>query len=227
MRKGVCCLSVIVLVGSLGVVPASAAFGAIVQLPAVTPYSPFGGPATVTFTFGSGDMASIFDIRLRRPGHGVIKQKAVLVDPDTASSPFDVSFSWQELSVTSPTDYVIEVLRQDDGSKITSGAFTLLPRLVSDLSATPSPFYPLVQDGYKDRTRVGFSLAADSVDTVARVFQADDFGRCCGPEIRTENLGPLANGSRAWTWDGTADDASTVPKGTYFAKVSATDIDGA
>ena len=227
MRRGACLLVVVVLIGSLGAVPASAAFGAVVQLPAGAVYSPYDGPVTVTFTFAPGDLPEIFTVRIRQPGHGAIKQKDYLVDPETDTSPHDVAFIWPNLSVTAPTEYVLDVRRQDDGTLITSESFTLLPRLVSDLSATPSPFYPLLQDGYKDRTRVGFSLAADSVDTVARVYQADDFGRCCGPEIRTENLGPLAIGSRAWTWDGTADDASTVPRGTYFAKVSATDIDGA
>ncbi|HVF08822.1 MAG TPA: FlgD immunoglobulin-like domain containing protein [Actinomycetota bacterium] len=181
MRKGACCLVVMVLVGSLGTGQASASYGAIVQIPTGTIYSPFAGPATVTFTFARGDPAEILTVRIRQPGH----------------------------------------------AGITSETFTLLPKLVDGLSATPSPFYPLVQDGYKDRTRIGFSLAADSDDTVARVFRADDFGRCCGPEIRTESLGPLATGTHAWAWDGMADDASIVRRGTYFARISASDTDGA
>lgn len=226
MRKGACCLAVTVLVGSLGIVPAFATFGAIVQIPAGSIYSPFAGPATVTFTFAPGDPAEIFTVRLRRPGHGVMSKRNVLVDPAVDSSPLSVAFSWASLIVTTPTDHVVDVRRQGDDALITSETFTVLPKLVSELSATPSPFYPLVQDGYKDRTRIGFSLAADSTDTVAHVFRDDDFGRCCGSEISTESLGPLATGAHTWAWDGGADGVSIVPRGTYFAKVSATDTDG-
>lgn len=224
MRKTASCLVVILLgAGVLTAPPALAAYGVLVQVPASSFYSPYGGPATVTFTFDPAESAAIFTVRIREPGHGSIKEKDFLVDPATQTSPHAVSFSWKELSVTAPTDYVVDVRRQDGGGVITNETFTLLPRLVSDLSAKPSPFYPLVQDGYKDRTRIGFSLAADTVDTVVHVYAADAYGRCCGTEIRTEDLGPLAAGSRRWTWDGTKDDASFAPKGSYFARFEATD----
>lgn len=227
MRKGACCLAVTMLVGSWGIGPASASYGAIVQIPTGSIYSPFAGPATVTFTFAPGDLAQIFTLRIRRPGHGVIRERNVLVDPAVHASPLSVEFSWASLVVTSPTDHVVDVRRQGEAAVITSETFTLLPKLVDKLSATPSPFYPLVQDGYRDRTRIGFTLAADSTDTVARVFRDNDFGRCCGPEISTESLGALPTGAHTWAWDGMADDASIEPRGVYFAKISATDTDGA
>ena len=88
MRKIACCLVVVLLgAGVLTATPAFAAYGAIVQLPASTVYSPYGGPATVTFTFDSGDASAIFTIRIRRPGHGTIKEKDVLVDPDDRDVP--------------------------------------------------------------------------------------------------------------------------------------------
>ena len=226
MRKIAYCLVVVLLgAGVLTATPAFAAYGAIVQLPASTVYSPYGGPATVTFTFDSGDASAIFTIRIRRPGHGTIKEKDVLVDPATQTSPHPVPFSWADLAVATPTDYVVDVRRQDGGPVISSETFTVLPKLVSELSATPSPFYPLVQDGYKDHSTIGFSLAADSVDTVVHVFEDDVYGRCCGTEIRTEDLGSLAAGAHTWIWDGTTGDASSAPKGTYFARVEATDTD--
>ena len=224
MRKIAYCLVVVLLgAGVLTAAPAFAAYGAIVQLPASALYSPYGGPATVTFTFDAGDASAVFTVRIRRPGHGTIKEKDVLVDT-TQPSPHAVSFSWADLSVATPTDYVVDVRRQN-GPVITSETFTLLPKLVSGLSATPSPFYPLVQDGYKDHTTIGFSLAADSLDTVVHVFEDDAYGRCCGTEIRTDDLGPLAHGAHTWIWDGAADDASAAPKGTYFVRVEATDPD--
>lgn len=226
MLKATSSLVALVLgAGVLMAYPALAAFGAVVQLPPGALYSPYGGPATVTFTFDTQDSAAIFTVRLRQPGHGTVKEKDYLVDPATQTSPHPVSFSWKGSSVTSPTDYVVDVRRQDGGPVITSETFTVLPRLVSELSAKPSPFYPLVQDGYKDVTRTRFSLAVDTVDTVVRVFKDDAYGRCCGTSIRRADLGPLAAGAHRWIWDGTKRDASAAPKGTYFVRVEATDAD--
>jgi hypothetical protein len=98
-----------------------------------------------------------------------------------------------------------------------------LERLVADVSVNPSPFYPLVRDGYKDITRIRFSLASDSTATFVRIFRSDSSGRCCGKEVRTDDLGPRSAGFRRSTWDGTRDDGSAAPKGNYFVKVEATD----
>jgi hypothetical protein len=174
--------------------PAYAAFGAIVELPAGKIYSPFGGPATVTFTFDGADSASVFTVRLRQVGEGTIKEKDFLIDPGTQASPRQVSFSWPSLTVSDPTEFEINVRPQAGGPELTSETFTLHPKLVSGLSATPSPFYPLIQDGYKDTTRIDYSLATDTASTIVRVFRADDYGRCCGRKIRQEELGPLTRG---------------------------------
>jgi len=228
MRKTASFLVVALLGAGLLTAPSAlASFGVLVEPPTGSVYSPHAGPAAVTFTFAPDDGASVFTVRIRRPGHSAIKEKDYLVDPATQTSPHDVSFSWPELSVTSPTDYVIDVRRQDGGPVITSETFTLLPKLVSGLSATPSPFYPLVQDGYRDRTKIGFSLAADTVETVVRVFKDDAYGRCCGTVIRTEDLGTLVSGGHRWTWDGTRGDGSSAPKGRYFVRIEATDADAA
>jgi hypothetical protein len=227
MRKTAAAFVVAIVLGMSVTVatPASASFAAVVEVPE-TVYSPAGGPATVTFTFDdSDDEATIFTVRLRRPGKAAIQTKDFLVDPETKDPPHVVSFSWKQLSVAQPTDYVIDVRRQSGGPPLTSATFTVLPPLVTDLSATPSPFYPLVHDGYKDTTKIGFSLAADTSATTVTVFGTDTFGRCCGDEILTENLGPLPKGKRGWTWDG-AGDGTAAKKGTYFVKVRATDLDG-
>ena len=224
MRKMACPLVMVLLASLFVAAPASAAVGAIVQLPAGAIYSPFGGPAAVTFAFDSTDGAEIFTVRLRQPGHGTVKERDYLVDPSAQSSPYPVNFSWGDLAVAAPTDYVVDVRRQTGGPVITGEAFTVLPELVSGLSASPTPFYPLVQDGYKDHTTIRFSLAADAVDTVVHVFADDAYGRCCGAEIRTASLGPLAAGAHGWNWDGAEGDASAAPKGTYFVRVGATDV---
>jgi hypothetical protein len=226
MRKRAAAFVVAIVLGMSVIVatPASASFAALVEVPE-TVYSPTGEPATVTFTFDGSDQATIFTVRLRRPGKAAIKTKDYLVDPETQISPHEVSFSWKSLSVAKPTNYVIDVRRQSGGPVVTSATFTVLPPLVSGLSATPSPFYPLVHDGYKDTTKIGFSLSADTSTTTVSVSRADAYGRCCGDEILTEDLGPLPQGKRAWSWDG-AGDGTPAKKGTYFVKVSATDLDG-
>lgn len=226
MSKTASCLVTLLLGMSVLVAPpAQASFGVVVELPAGNIYSPFGGPAAVTFTFDGGDSASVFTIRLRRVGHSIIKERDHLVDPSTDTSPHQVSFSWPKLNVSEPKDYVISVHRQSGGAAITSQTFTLRPKLVYDLSADPSPFYPLVKDGYKDKSRIDFSLAARTTGTVARVFREDAYGKCCGRKIRQDGLGPLAKGKQRWVWDGKKDGGSVAPKGAYFVRIEAIDKD--
>ncbi|HYJ61102.1 MAG TPA: FlgD immunoglobulin-like domain containing protein [Actinomycetota bacterium] len=224
-RMTTCLLAALLAVGLLTAAPALATYGAVVEVPTDPVYSPFGGPVIVTFVFDGDDPARVFTIRLRRPGHGPIKEKDVVVDPGVDTSPHEVSLSWQDLSVGNPTDYVVDVRRQGESEVITSETFTVLPSLVADVAAHPSPFYPLVIDGYKDHTTIGFSLSADTGATTIRVYAADTYGRCCGTEVRSEDLGPLPAGDHGWSWDGTADDDDPVAKGVYFARVEATDTD--
>jgi len=225
MRRSAALLSVLVVGASLSVaVPASAGFGAIVQLPTGTIYSPYGGPATIVFTFDEDDPATIFTIRLRRPGHGVIKEQDHLVDPGATTSPHEVRLAWRDISVGTPTEFVVDV-RRPNGNLVAAETFTIRPPLVSEVSASPATFYPVVVDGYRDTTDIRFSLAADSVDTSVTVYEPDDFGRCCGAPVRSADLGPLAKGRRAWTWDGTDDGSALAPTGRYFVRVTATDAD--
>ncbi len=223
MRKAASLLVVTLVAGIVSAVPASASFGAVIHLPEGVAYSPFGGPATVTFVFDGADPAAVFTLRLRQPGQGTVRQKDVLVDPAVDDSPHAVPFSWPDLSVETATDYVIDVRPQAGGSAITSEGFAVYPRMIADPRAKPSTFYPLIEDGYKDTTTIRFTLAVDTIATTVTVFRADAEGRCCGTAVRTADLGPRAAGTRRWVWDGTRDDASPVPKGRYFVRVRGTD----
>jgi hypothetical protein len=225
MRTSASFLALLLLAGIVAATPASATYGAIVQLPAGAAYSPFAGPATVTFTFSPTDPSDVFRIRIRQSGQqAATKYKDYLVDPTTQTSPLNVSFAWKALTATKATTYVVDVRRQSGGPVITSESFTLLPALVSKLSASPSPFYPLVVDGFRDHSTLGFSLAADTADTVVHVSSANAYGRCCATEVRAEDLGPLATGAHAWIWDGKDGVGGAAPKGTYFVRISATDL---
>ena len=196
MRTSASFLALLLLAGIVAAAPASAAYGAIMELPSGAAYSPFAGPATVTFTFSPTDPSDVFRVRIRQAGHqAAIKEKDYLVDPATQTLPHVVSFAWKALAATKATTYVVDVRRQSGGPIITSASFTLLPALVSKLSASPSPFYPVVVDGFKDHATIGYSQAADTADTVVHLFPANAYGRCCAAEIRTDDLGPLAAGT--------------------------------
>jgi hypothetical protein len=140
------------------------------------------------------------------------------------TSPQDVRFAWRDLSVDAPTELVIGVHRPN-GNLVASNAFTLRPPLVSDVSAAPATFYPVIQDGYRDTTEIRFSLAADTTETTVTVSEPDGDGRCCGAPVRSVDLGPLAKGRRTWVWDGNDDASDLVPTGRYFVRVRATDAD--
>jgi hypothetical protein len=226
MRRGILGL-VVIVVGSavLAPIPAAATFQVVVDVPAAPVYSPSGGDAIITFVFDPADTPTVFTIRLREPGRGALHHRDVYVEPGTQSSPRPVSFGWPTRSVSAPTELVVDVRRQDGGPPIASQRFTLLPRLISDVTAAPSSFYPVILDGFRDTTTIGFRLTAPTATTTAHVFRADAHGRCCGTPVRTEALGPLAKGSRTWRWDGTRTDGSTVSSGRFFVRIHATDAD--
>jgi hypothetical protein len=185
-------------------------------------YSPFSGPATVTFTFVGTDPDATFELRLRPAGGTAIRRKTVFIDPDTNTSPRSVNFSWPALSVTSPKTFQIAVYRNGK-LQGTPESFFLRPSLVRITSVTPNPFFPWIDDLYKDTTNVAFDLAADTSDTQARVFKPNSAGKCCGVLVRNDDLGSLPAGGHSWPWDGRNDNGDNLAKGNYFVRVWADD----
>jgi hypothetical protein len=184
-------------------------------------YSPFSGPATVTFTFDGTENDATFELRLRQSG-ALIRKKTVFIDPDTNISPRSVDFPWPAISVTSAKTYQVAVYRNGNlqGSP---ESFLLRPRLVSITGATPNPFLPLIDDGYKDTTKIKFNLASDA-DAEARVFRANSYGKCCGNLVRSDSgLNNLFAGANEWVWDGRNDLNSDTGVGDYFARIWADD----
>ena len=142
--------------GLLTALPASAAYqDPLIEFPGGTSvfYSPFSGPATVTFTFDADTNDATFELRLRRVGGAVIRTREVFIDPDTMASPHPVSFSWPALSVGSAKTYQVAVYR---GGNLQGSpeSFQVLPPLVSITGATPNPFLPWIDDDIKDETRI-------------------------------------------------------------------------
>jgi hypothetical protein len=214
------------IVSIFSAAPASAAYGVTITFPGGDTefYSPFGGPATIHFSFDPGDPPTLFRVRLRPVGGTAIKTSFFSINPASQTSPVDKQFSWDALSTGSDKPY--EVLVNPDGSGPTwTAPFVLKPRLVSITSIKPNPFLPWVQDGYRDTTDVTYRLAATSQPTEAHVYNAKLNGSCCASEVRFENLGTKVPGSapEVWTWDGKNDSNSLLPKGDYFVKIRAED----
>ena len=139
--------------GLLTALPASAVYhDPLIEFPGGTSvfYSPFSGPATVTFTFDADTNDATFELRLRRVGGAVIRTREVFIDPDTMASPHLVSFSWPALSVGSAKTYQVAVYR---GGNLQGSpeSFQVLPALVSITGATPDPVPPLDRRRHQGR----------------------------------------------------------------------------
>lgn len=213
--------------GLLTALPASAAYqDPLIEFPGGTSvfYSPFSGPATVTFTFDADTNDATFELRLRRVGGPVIRTREVFIDPDTMASPRPVTFSWPALSVGSAKTYQVAVYR---GGNLQGSpeSFQVLPPLVSITGATPNPFLPWIDDDIKDETRISYTLEAPSDPTIVRVYGADSHGKCCGPLVFEQDDGSHPSGVNQYEWNGRTQESggSLLPKGDYFVKIRAED----
>jgi FlgD Ig-like domain len=184
-------------------------------------YSPFSGPASIRFTFEGDEQNATFELRIRRAGGTAIHTHDVFVTPDEPGL-FEIEeFTWPAISVQSGKEYVVAVYR--NRTQVASDSFFLLPRLVTVTGATPNPFFPWIDDGYKDTTNVGFDLTADA-DVEAHVFRPNGVGKCCGTLVRDDGLGSLLTGNRNWSWDGRDEAGDNLAKGDYFVKIRAEDV---
>jgi hypothetical protein len=228
MRKRTLALTGSVAVGLtlLTAVPAAAAHTVTIAFPGGNSefYSPFAGPATVTFTIDPSDVDDTFAIRLRPTGGSVIHSESVFVNAEDPSGTKVVDFDWPALSVANATQYDVAVYR--DGAAVAVQSFFLRPKLVRITDVSPDPFLPWIDDGYKDTTTVSFSLATDA-DAEARVFQATGTGKCCSTLVLsdTSGLSSLSAGANTWTWDGQGSGtyAGNLPKGEYYIRIWADD----
>jgi hypothetical protein len=185
-------------------------------------YSPFGGPATITFTFDGSENDATFNLRIRPAGGSAVHMENVLVDADDPAGSQTETFNWPALSVNDPRTYVVTVYRND--VQVANESFLLRPRLAIITGATPNPFLPWIDDGYKDETRIRLTLEA-AATAEARVFKANSSGKCCGSLIRDDDLGSLSAGAHQWNWDGQGEGsfAGNRPAGRYFVKIWADD----
>jgi hypothetical protein len=232
MRKRSFALVAVLALGMelLGAAPALAFYSvSTISFPsdAVTFFSPFSGPAQITFSFDDVgpkyDPAKTFTIKLIKDGT-TVHSDTVHIDPNPDTSPKTVSFSWPAQSVTTSTQYQVAVY---DGSTLKRRRFfTLKPHLVRITSIKPNPFFPRVVNGYKDTTNVTYRLEGNSNPIKFDIFHAAAGGGCCGANVRHDEIGNLVTGTHHYIWNGRNDSAAKVPVGKYFVRITATAYTG-
>jgi hypothetical protein len=198
---------------------------------ATTFFSPFSGPADITFSFndyldpGTNDPSRTFNLRLRVQGSSSsIHTENVTITPSSQTSPRTVHFSWPAQSVTTSTTY--EVAVYNGGTLMRRRTFTLKPHLVRITSIDPNPFFPRVVNGYRDTTNITYRLEGSSNPVVIDIFRAAAGGGCCGAQVRHTVLSNVVVGTRHFIWNGTNDSDSKVAVGRYYVRITATAFTG-
>jgi hypothetical protein len=209
--------------GLLTASPAAASHTVLIEFPGGSGefYSPFGGPATITFTIDPTDVDATFSLRLRPAGGTAVHTETAFVDAQDADGTKVVAFDWPAVLVNNPRTYEVVVYRSG-GPLVQSESFLLRPRLVTITSVSPTPFFPWIDDLYKDETHVRLALAADAA-AEARVYRPKTTGKCCGALVRNDGLGNLSAGDNSWDWDGRNNNGDNLAKGNYFVRVLADD----
>lgn len=210
-------------VGLLNAAPAVAAYSASIWFPGGNTefYSPFAGPASIQFDFDAGDPSRVFRVRVRPVGASAFATRYFSINPTTQPSPQIRQVSWDGLVTNADKPYEV-VVNPDGQPVIAQASFILRPRLVSIASASPSPFFPWIDDGYKDTLRTRFTLVQDAA-AEGLVYRPRRTGRCCGALVRNEDLGSLTVGTNDWIWDGRDDNGDNLAKGNYFVRIRADD----
>ena len=220
-----------VLIGLVTAPAALATYSASIRFPngATTFFSPFSGPAEVTFNFDDDlpglDPATTFNVRLRYENGATIHSQNFTITPQVGSSPDTVQFSWPTLNVTQNTRYEVAVYR--GSTQLRERLFTLRPRLLKITSITPDPFFPTIADGFKDTTRITYDLLASSTSIRVQVLEAAGGGGCCGVVVR--DFLQFANrvaGTYGYTWNGRGDGGVLLPEGDYWVRITATAFTG-
>lgn len=197
---------------------------------ATTFFSPFDGPAQITFSFNDNtsaqpgvDPTRTFNVRLRKDG-ATIHSQNVTITPGSETTPQTRSFSWPDESVTASTSY--EVAVYSGSTLMRRRSFTLKPHLVRIVSISPDPFFPIKVNGYRDTTKITYRLEGSSNPVDIDIFRAAAGGTCCGTQVRHKVLPNVVLGTRQFTWNGTNDSNAKVAVGRYFVRITATAFNG-
>ena len=182
--------------------------------------------STSTTTFPAWIQHTTFNVRLRYENGATIHSQNFTITPQVGSSPDTVQFSWPALNVTSNTNYEVAVHRTN-GTQLRERRFTLRPRLLRITSINPDPFFPTINDGYLDTTRITYQLLAPATDVRIQVLEADTSGDCCGDVVRDFLQYPTrVAGTYGYTWNGRDDGGIVLPQGDYWVRITALAYNG-
>lgn len=124
--------------------------------------------------------------------------------------------------VNSTDSCEIDVVSESNPSLFSDTVFVDVkpnPLKLSNASASLTTFYPVVADGYEDTTKVSYRMSRDATVTAAVLDST-------GAPVRSDSLGQLQGGNRAYTWDGKDNSGVAVSPGTYRVVLSARTTDG-
>ena len=220
-------LGITVVIGLLTAPAAHAAFSvADISFPhgAVTFYSGFTGVGTdIRFTFNDFtsaqpgmDNTTQFQLRLREQGGGNVHVETVTITPSTQTSPRTIPFDWPALTTNVQKKYEVAVFQGNTQKRVR--AFTLKPYLVKIISISPNPFFPTIDDGFKDTTTISYHLAANS-NPVEVIIKSGS------TELVHQTRPNLVARSQPYvfTWDGENAANEVQAEGVYTVIVQATD----
>lgn len=184
--------------------PARAATGPVLVAPVDGSQVELGftGPIQVDL----GDSIDWIEVRVAGPS-GVIAE-TTLEGYDTVAA-FDVP------ALVEGGDYRVQVWSYDIDGWATIGTFTApwAPLTLGDPVVSPTTFYPIVRDGYRDRVR--FSLTLNQHADVTTIVR-NSTGRIVRIFSRE-----LHRGRRSVEWNGLTDSGTKVPAGRYSITVEA------
>ena len=222
-------LGITVVIGLLTAPAAHAAFSvAEIAFPggAVTFYSGFTGAGTsIRFTFddtcdppGTCDAQTTFSLRLREQGGPTVYSESVTINPAVTDSPHTVPFDWAALHTNVQKKYEVAVFQNGVATPKRVRAFTLKPYLVNITSISPDPFFPTIDDGFKDTTTISYHLAANS-NPVEVIIKSGS------TELVHQTRPNLVARTQPYvfTWDGENAANEVQPEGVYTVIVQATD----
>lgn len=114
-------------------------------------------------------------------------------------------------------NYQIDVTDYDGHTAYST--FTVAPPpppvlTIGNVTLSPTTFYPLVRDAYRDTTRIRYRLNR-SARVTARVVNSN------GTVIRRVDLG-TRNGSQSWAWNGKKTSGARATTGYFNIKITAT-----
>lgn len=174
--------------------------------PGTTVSTGFTGPIVIDYSAAS---TGYYDVTVTGPGYSESTEDYV-GGPTTSSDMFP--------NMTAAGRYCVAVQGEESGITSDLGCFTAQPPRVSvaSVSVSPTNFYPIVRDGYRDSTRLWFNVNTRAAVTL-RAFNSK------GSVVRTIGEGTMGRGRHVVTWNGRRGNGAAVVPGRYQLRLTAND----